>query len=52
MTKHCQYQNPSDFGHYHTCANCERILKIFEIVIWIDVLLLCLAYLFSNADLL
>jgi len=32
MTKQliCQYKNPSDFGQYHTCADCERILTIFE----------------------
>jgi len=47
----CQNQNPSDFGQYHTCADCERVLKIFEDCGLVRCVLLCLAYLFSNADL-
>jgi len=53
MTKQliCQYQNPSDFGQYHTCADCESVLKIFEDCNLDRCVLLCLAYIFSNAEL-
>jgi len=34
---------------YHTCANCERVLKILRL--WSGCMLLYLAYLFIDTDL-